>query len=134
MSTRAVYGFKASDEWRASPVTFWVYVHCDGYPTGAADKFNRVLQSKNVWKLPRFEADEFAAGFVAINKTDGGGVRLTTGPDAHGDTEYAYLIEQRDKVLFVTAYSDGQPSEAAKFFDGPLTEFIVKAEELEAAA
>ena len=81
MSTRAVYGFK--DE----HATHWVYVHHDGYPSGAADKFSTALKSKKCWQLPRFEADEFAAGFIAANKDRPGSVRLTSGPQAHGDIE-----------------------------------------------
>lgn len=127
MSTRAVYGFKDDRN------TFWVYVHHDGYPTGAAEKFDEVLQSKKVWELPRFEADEFAAGFVAANKTSSGSVRLTTGPEAHGDTEYAYLIEQDGGALVITAYNSGEPSGDAMFFNGRLTEFIANAESLEAS-
>lgn len=45
------------------------------------------------WKLPRFEADEYAAAFVRSAKEAGGGdVRLTSGPEQHGDLEYVYVV------------------------------------------
>jgi hypothetical protein len=60
MSTRAVYTFSDSDG------TYHVYKHSDGYPTGAAQAIEATLEC--AWTLPRFEADEFAAAFVAANK------------------------------------------------------------------
>lgn len=60
MSTRAVYSFKDSDG------TYHVYKHHDGYPTGAAQWLARAQTL--AWQLPRYEADEFAAAFVAANK------------------------------------------------------------------
>ena len=79
MSTRAMYEFKDAGGKRI------VYVHHDGYPTGAADKFERTLKSNLAWALPRFEADEFAAAFVAANKTGVGSVRLLAGPQEATD-------------------------------------------------
>lgn len=61
MSTRAVYTFKDDGG------EYHVYKHCDGYPSGAADSIG--LAIPNAWKFPRFEADEFAAAFVAVNKS-----------------------------------------------------------------
>lgn len=60
MSTRACYVFKDSDQ------SIAVYKHHDGYPSGAV-QFIAAAQA-HAWKLPRFEADEFAAAFVAANK------------------------------------------------------------------
>jgi len=121
MSTRAVYGFK--DQYS----THWVFVHHDGYPTGAADKFAAALKSKLVWQLPRFEANEFAAGFIAANKESAGGVRLTSGPDAHGDIEYVYLVSQNGTGLQVKASYPG----GKIFFSGPLQRFIDDAKAIE---
>jgi hypothetical protein len=63
MSTRACYRFIDPDE----PVeVITVYKHGDGYPEGAVCWITKAL--KFAWALPRFEADEFAAAFVAANK------------------------------------------------------------------
>lgn len=61
MSTRAVYTFKDSDG-----SAFHVYKHHDGYPTGAAQWL--IAAKALAWPLPRYEADDFAAAFVAANK------------------------------------------------------------------
>ena len=63
MSTRALYTFRSED----GSDEHHVYVHHDGYPTGAADKIVAALEF--AWPLPRYEADEFAAAFVAANKS-----------------------------------------------------------------
>jgi hypothetical protein len=42
-----------------------VYKHSDGYPDGAVCWITKALE--HAWPLPRFEADEFAAAFVAAN-------------------------------------------------------------------
>jgi hypothetical protein len=64
MSTRALYTFKgesAADTWN-------VYKHHDGYPTGAATTLVDAI-TFYAWKLPRYEADEFAASFCAAGKS-----------------------------------------------------------------
>lgn len=53
-----------------------VYSHGDGYPTGIRAMLEKALAF--AWELPRFEADEFAAAFIAANKTRGGGFRVTS--------------------------------------------------------
>lgn len=63
MSTRAVYIFHDRDTEIA------VYKHHDGYPSGACEAIRNALP--HAWPLPRFEADEFAAAFVAGNKPSG---------------------------------------------------------------
>ena len=80
MSTRAIYTF-------CDPRTeVHVYKHYDGYPynggvhNGTAYEAGGLVwindAKKFAWDLPRFEADEFAASFVAANKSNGGGVNL----------------------------------------------------------
>src|ERR1700722_19005838 len=99
MSTRAVYTFiDAFDK-------FHVYKHCDGYPSGAAQAIANALP--HAWTLPRFEPDEFAAAFIAGNKAGSGDVRLTHGPDYHGDLEYRYEIGYRSCDLWVKAFDIG---------------------------
>lgn len=93
MSTRACYVFK--DGYGAHIV----YKHHDGYPSGAVGFI--AAARKAAWSLPRFEANEFAAAFVAANKTDPGGVRLVGNGDwrvlSPGDIEYVYIITE-DRV------------------------------------
>lgn len=62
MSTRAVYSFFGDDD-----APRHVYKHSDGYPTGACEWIEAALE--HAWKLPRYENDEFAAAFVAANKS-----------------------------------------------------------------
>lgn len=74
MGTRAIYIFEDEHE------EVHVYKHYDNYPQGAVDFIENAKEF--AWELPRFEADEFAAAFVAANKNriggicKGGGVRL----------------------------------------------------------
>jgi hypothetical protein len=96
MSTRAVYTFRDQDSQHA------VYKHYDGYPTEALGFIENALA--RAWPLPRFEADEFAAAFVAANKTSSGNVYLTTGPERHGDLAYRYEVTCRDATLRVEVY------------------------------
>lgn len=94
MSTRATYTFK--DNYK----TYSVYKHCDGYPEGALQWISNALPY--AWELPRFEADDFAAAFIAGNKEKGGGsVYMTAGKDAHGDTQYHYDITFEGKEIFI---------------------------------
>ena len=114
MGTRAIYTFKDENG------TFHVYKHWDGYPEGALDAIKRALPF--AWELPRFEADEFSAAFVAGNKPkDGGNVRLLPCPMpcetksksrhvrtwrevAPPDIQYRYEITRGAKGLHVAAY------------------------------
>jgi len=76
MSTNAVYFF--DDTFRNDRGTTnicAVYKQYDNYPQGAA--YHIEAAKDYAWRLPRFEADEFAAAFVAANKNPKGGeVRL----------------------------------------------------------
>jgi hypothetical protein len=98
MGTRAVYTFIDDSG------THHVYKHWEGYP---ADALEAIASAKSrAWSLPRFEADEFAASFVAVNKTKEGDVRLTTHYDRHGDLEWRYEVRHRpnDKDLYIKIY------------------------------
>lgn len=71
MSTNAIYFFYDKDTTNICAV----YKHYDNYPEGAASHIEAAKDY--AWKLPRFEADEFASAFVAANKNkDGGEIRL----------------------------------------------------------
>lgn len=119
MSTRALYSFEDENG------TFHVYKHHDGDPRGAAEAIVNALD--HAWPLPRFEADEFAAAFVAGNKPHwrakiggiaelteqearkaaGGGVRMVMGDNwkeaASGDIEFHYTITMVNDALVVRA-------------------------------
>lgn len=101
MSTRALYTFKDADS------SFNVYKHHDGYPEGAVIAINNALP--HAWPLPRFEADEFAAAFVAGNKGSGGDVRLLPSGSwrkvAPCDIEYRYEITLETGKLRVLGWA-----------------------------
>lgn len=113
MSTRALYTFYDDAE-----NCFHVYKHHDGYPSGAVKWIEAAF--KFAWELPRFEAADFAAAFIAANKTGGGGVYLSTGK--HGDLSYSYHIRQSDdkKTLTVKAFCEDTQKQ---IFEGTLEAF-----------
>ena len=93
MGTRAVYTFKSHGE------AFHVYKHWDNQPICAAEFISAAIWK--AWDLPRFEADEFAAGFIAANKDKGGDIRLIKSPRHCGDAAYFYEITGKDNGLHV---------------------------------
>ena len=99
MSTHALYVFKDKHD------TLKVYGHCDGYPTGATEQILKSFEKS--WELGRYEASDFAAAFVAANKTYGGGVYIVN--KTKMGVDYRYVIEPPsfDSNLqpIVTAYS-----------------------------
>lgn len=104
MGTRSLYTFKDSDGQE-----FHVYKHWDGYPSSALPSI-RNMQAY-CWTLPRFEADEASAAFIAANKGKGGGdIRLMKTGDwktiAPHDIEYRYVICQpkAGKLVAIEAY------------------------------
>lgn len=123
MATRAIVTFK--DNYGS---TFHVYKHYDGYPTGMAEVFAELGNSGKCWSLPRFEADEFAAGFIAVAKKDQGGVRLSPTRTHAADVAYGYTVYQKKGELVprvkVTSpdFWDGGRKETT-LWDGPLTGF-----------
>lgn len=84
MGTRAVYSFKSHGE------SFHVYKHWDNSPEWAYNNLDAALGY--AWSLPRFEADEFAAAFIAANKNNEGDVRLIKSPRQSADAAYFYEI------------------------------------------
>lgn len=131
MSTRSVITFR--DKYDSHSI----YKHSDGYPVGMAESLKATLESGMAWPLPRFEADEFAAAFVAANKKIPGGFRLTKSADEHGDLEYVYEVYLTNGELWITVESlsgflSMSSRRADKFlFEGPVDEFILNAEAIE---
>jgi hypothetical protein len=88
--------------------TFHVYTHHHGYPAQTARRIRAALDY--AWELPRFEADEWAAAFVAASKPvkqerggitiQGGSIRLTTDWQVHGDLGYRYEVTAKDGALW----------------------------------
>jgi len=104
MSTHAIFTFIDDNG------SFHVYKHWDGYPTEAIKDIRRAM--KFAWDLPRFEADDFAAAFVAANKKVGGGdIRLIH--NTNGDWAYHYYVRlcEPDRfypaMLHIEAYDRG---------------------------
>jgi len=101
MSTRGAYVFEDASNGVS------VYRHSDNYASGAAEAIEKAKSM--AWQNPRFEADEFAAAFVAANKDGPGGIRLISG-DRNGwmdfahDLEYVYRVTAIDGRLNVVAF------------------------------
>lgn len=112
MSTRAVYTFQDDHG------SFDIYKHHDGYPSGALQWVAKALG--NAANISNFEACEFAAAFVAANKSGHGGVYLSTGWANHGDLEYRYVITCAANTLVVTCYD---MPENTLVFSGTLAEW-----------
>lgn len=110
MSTRGVYTFIDEHD------KFHVYKHWDNYPSDpkhpdiGAYAFIRMAKEL-AWELPRFEASEFGAAFIARHKTDGGGVYLTKGWKYHGDLSYRYEIRQVGDKLEVRTFNSWDKNE-----------------------
>lgn len=129
MSTRGFYVFFDGERGRFKLGDLNVYRHCDNYPSGAAEALNAAMAK--AWELPRFEADEFAAAFIAANKDVAGGLRcFPSGPwqdVAPGDVEYIYFVTARSGKIHVTCAEPGK-----HLFEGTLDQFSEWAEKREA--
>lgn len=97
MATRAVYSFRDGHN------TFHVYKHWDGYPESALEFIDKATMY--AWPLPRFEASDFAAAFIAANKKPhGGDVYITDHWENHSDLEYRYMVRMIEGHLSVDIY------------------------------
>ena len=109
MSTRATYQIKSG----FSAAT--VYIHHDGYPSGAADYFMKAefLQEKT--------DRSFLNCFLWANK----GAEITESHEVHGDTEYRYNLYRSNNIWRIEALK--RPNYASDqfevFFTGKLGEF-----------
>jgi hypothetical protein len=116
MGTRAVITFIDEDN------TFHVYKHWDGYPENILGCIDAATLF--AWELPRFEADEFAAAFIAACKSKGGGdIRLTHTFEDHSDLEFRYEVRlsrmQLDVRVFTPVYGpDSEISGWVKYAPG----------------
>lgn len=90
----------------------------DGYPRCGCQFIANALPL--AWPLPRFEAEEFAAAFVAANKKRCGDIYLIAGPQAPGGLAYRYEIRCPDGRLHIRIYAstgDGEPLFAGSLED-----------------
>ena len=117
MGTRAIYTFEDATDERH------IFVHYDGYPTGAATYFKQWLDAGVTWTIPRFEADEAAAGFVAAIKTGAGNVRIAGARFSYSDVEFGYRLFMRGDA----------PAEHI-ILDGTMAEFLATAPAIETMA
>ena len=110
MGTRATYCF-SNEGYKTT-----VYVHWDGYPSGAAEYFNHVLNFKG--------AGCFATKFIkAIYAAE-----LTESHDYHGDTEYMYDLDLVTNILTALKinrfWGEDKEPEKQVVFQGKLLDFI----------
>lgn len=103
MSTRACYVFQEGP----NTLSHIVYKHHDGYPTGAVEWL--AAARALAWPLPRYEADEFAASFIAANKDGPGGLRLCGAGEWRDlcppDIEYLYIVRPENNTVYVEGYA-----------------------------
>lgn len=128
MSTRATFTFADTcDE-------VHVYQHYDGYPQGAAVSLTMARLSRLAWPHPRFEADEYAAAFIAANKIEPGGYRIVSRWDKAVDIEWHYLITQspfgKQPLIIQVSKVVGDCLHTGrlltkKHWSGPLSHFLI---------
>jgi len=127
MGTRSIWTFAEMS--RTPPQEMHVYKHWDGYPTGAVAFIVAAFLSGKAWPLPRWEANEFGAAFIAANKEGDGDFRLATSRHEAADVEYGYTLSATlDGTLMMRAvhthYWD-EPEETL-LFEGTLSDFLEK--------
>ena len=102
MGTRAIIVFK--DSIRENEDTLpAIFQHWDGYPSCVGERLE--LAKTYAWKLPRFEADDFAAAYVAVSKQPGGGdIRVFTNIS---ECDADFVVEFSSKLEDITV--NGMP-------------------------
>lgn len=110
MATRATYCFHPAPGSFRPKVTF--YIHYDGYPSGAADYFQAMLDCPN-------KRGGLADQFIRANEC----AELTGGHDVHGDTEYRYdVIGRKVRASRRVNFTDRWE----QFFDSSLEDFLAQ--------
>lgn len=108
MSTRATYGFDQKSNYPRRK--HFIYIHYDGYPSGAAVYFYNALMNPS--------KGNFATVFIRANPH----AELTDSHDIHGDTEYKYDITGYGPSAQIEAYHISDKTTC--FFSGLLHEFV----------
>lgn len=111
MGTRATYQFG-----NGRRGTHTIYIHWDGYPDGAAMYFYRMLLNPSKGCM--------ATQFIRANEH----AELTSGHDAHGDTEYQYTLigHGPDATLTAKGIAAWDNRNFNGIYIGPLHGFIAK--------
>ena len=112
MSTNAIIFFQ-SDE-TSEPYSSGVYQHWDGYPSGVQATINKTIESGLAWELPRFEADEFAAAFIAANKKERGNIRHIDTNNMHNRYfDFIYFVQYDDDlgITVIVGHNTGEQDE-----------------------
>jgi hypothetical protein len=125
MSTRATYLF-TNNSMAAEDIC--VYIHHDGYPTGAAEYFRKALFIAKTDRRPILES------FIAANSR----AEITRSHQAHGDTDYRYTIDRKDvkvqKRISNFSEEHGFDNYWETIYSGSIEEFIVRNVQLEFAS
>jgi hypothetical protein len=117
MSTRATYRFINARDYGPDEAT--LYIHHDGYPSGAASYLYNMLIHPN----------RRGFGVEAMLRANDG-AELTESHDAHGDTEYRYDVTGNDAGAQIVARARSGPwARNAEptwkiIYSGTLAEFI----------
>ena len=118
MATRATY------EFQTGLTTSTVYIHWDGYLSGAAHYFNEALKLRGgnadeVYK--EYKRDIFAC-FVWANDQ----ATMTDSHEAHGDTDYQYDVSRYggEWMLVARKRVSCSSDEFEVVYDGELADFI----------
>ena len=103
MGTRAVISFEDGNG------EFFVYQHWDGDPDAVLVNIMNTFAVQMCWEWPRWEADEFAAAYIAANKSGPGNLRIAKSITENGGLSYSYIvkaIEGRLNVTYLSHYED----------------------------
>lgn len=113
MSTPATITFSDENE--------KVSVHSQGYgyPSGILEALNKALML--AWELPRFEACEFAASFIAMNKVRQGGFRVIQKPSKYG-VAYHYDVTCKAGRLHIICKKADHNDKLTKHASGSLSD------------
>lgn len=128
MSTRATYEFRG----RNLPIIA-IYVHTDGYPEGAADKFFDAIRAQYRPEVQGKKIDLKQAPYLSNRYSCSGGwaaafirgnpeAEFTDSHEAHGDTEYRYTVH--DGTISCKKRVDISGDEWEQFFAGDIADFV----------
>lgn len=92
MSSTAIYTFVDNES------KYSVYKHWDNDPENAVEYIKKALEY--AWKLPRFEAPEFATAFIAANKKEASNISLVKDSEEWA-VDYHYHIACVDGKIYI---------------------------------
>tara|TARA_R110000822_G_scaffold266119_1_gene389961 strand:+ start:187 stop:564 length:378 start_codon:yes stop_codon:yes gene_type:complete len=116
MSTRATYLFSNTS---MAGEDVCIYIHHDGYPSGAAQYLSNAKHRSSRDRRPLLES------FIAANK----GAQITHSHQAHGDTDYRYYTNGKYLTAhqrIISLQDDGFSSYWKVIFSESLDNFILE--------